>query len=361
VYSNEEAKSDNEILRKFAPVLLHSIDRHPEFDLIARIDFDGDEDASNNAGHVKSIKADSVVVYSAVVGETLDSYYLFYGFYHPRDYDSYYREFLFAAAAHDSDFEGCMILISKKEDKPRALEFWSHNRFYQYSVDYVKSTVSLGKEEIDGKLFLENEQNPLLYIPDKGHGGRALYDKDLIKLDTRKGILYRPYWQKTTESNENKGPTMVKYYTLENMDIFYKHAKDTHSKLLINYVPIELDLSLNTFIAGEYSGGDNWARPKMPWAWFQTFMSAGTRIGLWYFHPAYVFKENFGYDLSLEYLHNEPSEIFRNKIDTKLLQSLTEHRESTLSRNIRSFWNILLDHTKQLLRKIIDYLFDLFG
>src|SRR3989338_3596188 len=109
------------ILESYSPIWVQKIGEHPLYDAITRIDFDGNKSGRDNVIHSQTLPIPAWV-YADVVAETIDTYYLFYGIYHIKDYDTPVREFFFKSASHDNDFEGAMLAVDKNSGAIRAIE-----------------------------------------------------------------------------------------------------------------------------------------------------------------------------------------------------------------------------------------------
>ncbi len=248
-----------------------------------------------------------------------------------------------------------MLLVRKSDQKPLAMETWSHNRFYQFQAGTLPE-VSPGMALIDGELLLENGVSPLIYISHGGHGVRAAKPGDGQRLDQGLARIYRPAAHAESPALVPATP-WVRHYDLRSMDLLHRHALDPRSKLISHQVPVAPGLLINVFVHGDYSGGDNWARPKMPWGWFEQIMDSGVPLGAWYLHPAWVFARNFALKLDQSYLSHRALEAWRVGDIEGTLAKVVRNSGLQLSANIRPYAAILIDQLKQAARGQIDYWF----
>lgn len=285
------------LLKKYAPVWVQGIGRSPLHDVITRFDFDGNTDGRDNAVNSSSSPL-TANVYGEVVAETADSYYLFYGIYHTRDYDKPLREWFFNGAAHDNDFEGAMLNVARDTGEIRAIETWFHNIFMQCA----HSPTSRGEQSIDARINVEDGTHPILYVQQGGHGVRCFQKADETTMSEGPHQIYR-LAEQADNAAALEGPFIR--YTIVAFDIFLKNANGPFDKVSMFTEPFDFGFKnklIGKYISGKFKNDTSWARPKPPWSWADK--RDDLRYGSWYFHPAYVFNKHFGLGLSERYISN---------------------------------------------------------
>jgi hypothetical protein len=343
------------LLKKYAPVWVQGVGRSPLHDVITRFDFDGNFDGRDNAA--SSLKLPLTAnVYGEVVAETADSYYLFYGIYHTRDYDKPLRELFFNGAAHDNDFEGAMLNVAKGTGKIRAIETWFHNIFMQCAY----SPISRGEQSIDARINVEDGTHPILYVQHGGHGVRCFQKADEAKLLEESHQIYR-----VAEQADNaaalEGPFIR--YTIIAFDIFLKNATGPFNKNSMFTDPFDFGFKnklIGKYISGKFKNDTSWARPKPPWSWADK--RDDLRYGSWYFHPAYVFNKHFGLGLSEKYVGNSSFKTFLAIKQKDLDEWVVGKREENFMGKERNgvFHNALADLNSWFYR-LTELLFFYFG
>ncbi|PIQ27800.1 hypothetical protein COW36_07780 [bacterium (Candidatus Blackallbacteria) CG17_big_fil_post_rev_8_21_14_2_50_48_46] len=165
----------------WAPVIYQQTDpRLPKADYITRFDFDGDFDGWNNWENLQKFPLQAAVYYH--VAETENLLFIYYGIFHPRDWEPGFDNPL---SSHENDLED-LLLVIHKDGSPRGrlllLETQAHFDFHAYAAARLKSRST----PIEGPLPLAG-QSPRILIPPGGHGNYGLYS-------TRpegSGILYQ--------------------------------------------------------------------------------------------------------------------------------------------------------------------------
>ncbi len=167
-------------------------------DYITAVDFDGDEDASNNWDNAGDPRFPlSAHAYFSVV-ETASHWFVTYQFFHPRDWSSTFFE-----TEHENDSEGVMLAVARDGSRfgaLRAAVTVVHSDFYSFVPE--GSRWSAGRESIDGKLTLvpfAGELHPVTAQQAETHALKA-WPYYRIR---RQGVVYYP---SLTESEVPSGP-----------------------------------------------------------------------------------------------------------------------------------------------------------
>ena len=283
---DDQRAHDRALVQRYSPVFVQELSHQPWHDLITAFDFDGNATGEDNLENA-SRYALPAVVYGDLVAETEDSCFLFYGVYHLRDYDKPLRELFFPSAAHDNDFEGLMLLVDKVSGDVVVMETWFHSMFLQFA-----GTPAMGKTQtVDGKLHVEDETHPLVYVQALGHGVRGLQkiDEDVVR--ARPHLVYR--WG--AARTETQTPALrFASYEIVSMDRFVAFSRGPFGADGMLAEPADFGIGgapLGLYLSGRFRGDSSWARPKPPWRWTDKFDP--WRPGAWFFHPAYVLLKHF--------------------------------------------------------------------
>lgn len=342
------------LVETYAPVWVQEIGSQPAYDLVTRFDFDGNQGGYDNVENASKYPLPAVV-YGDVVAETVDSYYLFYGVYHIKDYDRFLRALFFPSATHDNDFEGLMLLVDKGSGQVLAMETWWHSKFLQYAL-----SPEVGRTQtIDGALHLEDGTHPLVYVQAFGHGVRGLQGLDSRMLDRRRHAIYRVGLQPTTLKSTDEVPPFLEYVLLPLND-FVSYAHGPFDRMFSD--PQDFGIGegpIGKYLSGRFSGDSAWARPKPPWSWTDKFDTL--RPGAWFFHPAHVFGRHFKFNRSQQYLRSLPKERML-KVDQATLDHWVAEKVPSYFNDIpKGPFHRILKRFRRLLFRLAEYLFYLLG
>jgi len=164
------------LARYWAPVISQDIDDdNVRADYIAAFDFDGDMFANNNWANLDNFAVDPYVYYWVI--ESPERYFIGYGFFHPRDWQT--------AGSHVNDLEGALISIVKDDSLPGRGRFEgmitvAHTNIYGFADDdtpsdspwfdqvSISQSVTGEKEDVD---FLADDSglHPTVYLQAEGH------------------------------------------------------------------------------------------------------------------------------------------------------------------------------------------------
>lgn len=354
VFSGEPVYS-TALLKKYSPVIVQIEGRIPLYDKITNFDFDGNVDGADNVLNSNKFPIQAGV-YGQVVAETSDSFYLFYGVYHLKDYDRPLREWFFRSAVHDNDFEGAMVNVSRETGEIRAVETWFHNMFVQCSA----SPLSAGDQTVDARLNIEDGTHVILYVQSDGHGVRCFQKIDEADALSQKHLIYREGNSADELANEKN---KVVSYKIIPFEIFLKNANGPFAEGAMFSDPDDFGLNsrpIGKYLTGRFQGNTSWARPKPPWSWADKFDSL--RYGSWFFHPAYVFNKHFGLNLSETYSYNVSLERLVDIKQEDLNIWVSEKREEGFfGSSPNGWWNKKISKLRQEFYRIMEPLFFYFG
>jgi len=351
----ERGRYRDALLKKYAPVWVQSIGRYPSYDAVTKFDFDGNIDGRDNQDNVTSFPLQATV-YGEISAETTDSYYIFYGIYHPRDYDKPLREWAIKGAAHENDFEGAMLNVSKQTGKIRGVETWFHNIFLQC----FHSAISNGDQTIDARINAEDDTHPILYVQSGGHGVRCFQKMDEERILDGSHKIYR-----ISDSSDDikKTEGLFIRYKLASFDVFIKNATGPFTETSMFVEPADFGFRgklLGKYISGKLKGDSGWARPKPPWSWADKRDSL--RYGSWYLHPAFVFNRHFGYALSTVYINERGLRKRLNIYQTELNEWIKEERQGSFMKGLeKGALHNICNGIRKFIYRIMDPIFFYFG
>jgi hypothetical protein len=156
-------------------------------DYITAVDFDGDDDASNNWDNAGDPRFPLAAhAYFSVV-ESASHWFITYLFFHPRDWSSTFFE-----TEHENDSEGVLLAVARDGSRfgaLRAAVTVVHSDFYSFLP--VGSPWSTGRESVDGKLSFmpfAGELHPVTAQQAETHALKA-WPYHRIR---RQGVVYYP-------------------------------------------------------------------------------------------------------------------------------------------------------------------------
>jgi Necrosis inducing protein (NPP1) len=189
-----------EILLHWAPVLYQDVNTsHCKgvCDYISAIDYDGDFQGRNNWDNTELFPHPAVAY--AAASESATHWFLYYAFYHPRDYVSSG----FGDGEHEHDMEGALVFVRKDVSVHGFFEgmiTFAHSRMWPYrtpAADYIvrgelailadRGLRVLQTETLTG----EGHARPALYQEAQGHGVYSCGHKPCPKPGDN-GIRYVP-------------------------------------------------------------------------------------------------------------------------------------------------------------------------
>ncbi len=312
VFSSASANDDElyyyELARYHAPVIYQQTDaEHPNSNYITSFDFDGDFVGDNNWDNTNVFEQPAYVYYS--VFDTTKFYYIFYGVFHPRRYNS--RCLSFISPCHENDFSGAMVVVRKTNEPYGTIdlvETFVNNNFYTHqpsmTTHYSRSVhansrprLALWSQARGHNLYVLNESryqvNHLC-----GGGNLSVSQEDNQAMENIEHseaghIKYVPSDMDVVEvPGEGMTEGTVRYQLLNMKSEFFdkiEHAMEYHSfyrktrKYQGTRFGIEYPLVPDNFHGSKYQNN----QASFPWAWFD---GSCTRVkrGDWFFDPAYA-------------------------------------------------------------------------
>ncbi|MFA6450533.1 MAG: hypothetical protein WCX65_13760 [bacterium] len=146
----------------WAPVVFQAAASNADF--ITRYDFDGDYIGNNNWENFDKFPKPAYVYYD--VKETKSHWFIFYSFFHPRDYIS---DPACQSSCHENDLESVQLTVRKdgtRYGKLEILETLAHDNIFLYTND---KKIKGGKLKVSGPISLLKGK-PAVYIEQYGHG-----------------------------------------------------------------------------------------------------------------------------------------------------------------------------------------------
>ncbi len=306
--------ADKEIAAEYAPIFYQGLGDKPQYDYLARFDFDGDWRGDNNwANADKALDTGAYVYYS--VCETATHYFIHYAVYHPRDYKggdkkgALLGELLRQGAdivkdrdptgildevtlAHENDMEGCLVVVEKSAAQAVFVETLSHNKFKRY-VPESDAKSEFARVELD-------EKRPRLHIEPKGHGIEAYDEAGEKPVKDRKVLLYQ-VGAKAGKSSATQ-ESAVNYELLPIITTLWPNAAkapnltygatNDYATITVGTEKGDKKVKLGKLGAAFLGkvGAVNAARP--PWGWFDSD-ERDQPLGQWFFDPARAVQRHF--------------------------------------------------------------------
>jgi len=300
----------------YAPFIAQETWFNPKADFLARFDYDGNWKGEDNWENLAKGSSQAYVYYAAM--ETKTHWFLIYNFYHPRDYS----DVCVVGTCHENDNEGLILTIRKdksKFGKLEVLESLAHNNIYSFSNN---KRIKKGIHNIDGKLTVDKNSRPIIFIEAGGHGvyacsyKKSLFSPKIMTFKKNTGITY--VYKGIAERPKNANSKNVGYALLSIYEQWWKKGnKETDEStdtfdMFYTYQPFgNRPRAKTAFISGAFKGrtaGKNNAKPFWAWHDRRTKKKRVLNTGQWALDPAYGVSKNlkFPSDLpvSTEYVFN---------------------------------------------------------
>lgn len=249
----------------WAPIVYHGT-ASPQ-DYLTRVDYDGDWVGNNNWDNFPNGDLAAHVYYSVIETET--HFFLFYSFFHPRDYEPW----CFPSLCHENDMESIQLVVLKDGSpfgKLQAMETLAHSQIYLYVAD---QNVRSGFLNVRGPVILE-EGRPVVYVETYGHG---IYGH---KAELKGGtIVYRPRERAQVPQGTSGEVTYALISIYETL--WQKRYEIGPGKLF------DQPFAYQGVILGAAFDGDDWGEDKAnsPWGYSQALGTELSR-GDWFLDPA---------------------------------------------------------------------------
>ncbi|MCB0218865.1 MAG: hypothetical protein KDH09_04165 [Chrysiogenetes bacterium] len=364
------------LVERYAPVIVHKMSAHPQWDIPVFLDFDGNMDPRDNLENEPRYRPHRAGVYGELTAETEDSYYLTYSLYHVKDYDHPIREALTRWSYHDNDNEGFMIRVDKQSMEVADASTWFHNRFLLFN----RTGVSTGSEPVHGKVRTEGGTHIIIYAQPQGHGVRCAQAADGEDLLRNAKVLRFQGGRPAVPTHANRKLQIDATYELRDFRKWYSQALGPFGKdgqgteLFEETIPLGNYEDGTPMVIGRFIGGrdyavGSWSRPKPMWSWDDGWDDIPVLV--WHFAPSYAFASHSGQDLSHVYLYDEPAtKVFGRPIDEVLAlatqlpkadrQGMPKwgafaHRGADIRRD--DYWEAM----EVLLKRYVNYLFHALG
>ena len=284
----------------WAPVIYQDTDdSYYKGDYITRFDFDGDWVGNNNWENLDNYDQIWAYVYYAVV-ETETHYFIFYMFFHPRDWNDVPD---FGLGEHENDMEGAMVVITKDGSRYGSfllMETRAHLDFYQYTND---PNISSKNDTVDGGVIFQ-DGHPTVFIEAKGHGVYAWDGTDFPGGD---GVVYY-YINNQTDYPTSGNDRNVSYALIPIIRSLWPRRYDIGNGHMYDdpFVYSGARYSFQNAIGGAFDGDtntDDAANP--PWG-MDDGDDGPVYRGDWFFDPAWTVYTHLSipYTFSLNYTYN---------------------------------------------------------
>jgi hypothetical protein len=259
-------------------------------DYITAVDFDGDWIGSNNWENQPTGDLAAYVYYSVVETET--HWFLFYSFFHPRDYTPEPCEE--SDGCHENDLESIQLLVVKDGSpfgRLQAMETLAHGDIYLYVAD---PEVKAGFLPVQGPVRFEGEQ-PIVYVETYGHG---IYGHP-IPLEGGKVIYYAG---EEAEAPQGIEDDHVTYRLVSIYETLWAHRNEIGRGRAFDRRFIYRGRVLPAALDGDNYGAD---KANTPWGYNQA-IGEELRRGDWFLDPAraLAYHATIAGEFSTRYLYN---------------------------------------------------------
>ena len=324
------------LAEQYAPVIYqeaHSL----KLDQVTRFDYDGDWNGANNWANAYLVPTPGYVYYAVMESER--HFFLYYAFYHTRDYTSRVLEAYAPKIEHENDMEGMVLVVpknGKKNARPIYMETLAHDRFYKYLPE-GNSTISPRQGKIDGRIAWDDNGrdpsqswHPSLFIESEGHGVFNLKDKYTGQADQFPGFIYR-FTGRGAEEPEDLGDTDISYELLPiHEQLWARRTEIGRDKTYCCAEGFELNGNRTARFGAAFNGPIGGCAAKPPWGWDQKD-DGNVRTGDWFLNPLYALNEHVNIpDFGREYKYNP---YYLGPADTSEAEGCQD--TSTDSRSIR--------------------------
>lgn len=289
-----DPKELKKVAEHHAPLIYQAADTSADY--ITNFDFDGDNIGNNNWENQEKFPNKAYVYYA--VSETKTHVFLFYGLFHPRDYEKNNACMFFNC--HENDMESIQIVVEKNKTefgKVVLMETLAHGSIYLYTNEPGITGGFLKKK---GGITYEKEK-PVVYVEVFGHGvyGNPA-DSSAADPSKQKHIVYRFKGKpEVPESPEDKD---AGYDLLSIYDTLWTHRESVGKGKAFDCPFTYRGVTLPACLDGEDFGKD---KANTPWGYDQATGKDVVR-GDWFFDPAKAILFHTGNinNFSLDYIYN---------------------------------------------------------
>ncbi len=299
------------LAEQYAPVLYQEA-RSFKLDQVTRFDFDGDWNGANNWANAYLFPTPGYVYYAVIEADR--HFFLYYSFFHSRDYTTRILESYAPKIEHENDMEGMMLVIPKfveKNPQPIYMETLAHDRFYKYVAEgrTVPITARLGK--IDGYITWDSDArsavkswHPAIFIESEGHGVFDLKHRYSDAAEKFPGFVYR-FARRGAEEPEEMGDMDISYALLPiSEQLWNRRMEIGRNKTYCCAERFDLKGNRSGRWGASFNGPIGGCAAKPPWGWDQR--DDGTvAMGAWFLHPIAALEAHANIpDFSREYVDN---------------------------------------------------------
>jgi len=277
-----------ELVQHYAPVVRQGV--ASDQDYISAADFDGDWIGANNWRNQPGGDLSACVYYSVVESET--HWFLFYSFFHPRDYTDDPCEK--SDGCHENDMESLQVVVVKNGTPfghPVVLQTLAHGHIYLYTLD---ESVKRGTLRVRGRATLEGS-HPVVWVETYGHGihGNPIRLKPSC-------VVYRV--GDVAEVPQSPDGKDVSYRLVSIYDTLWQHRNEVGPGRAFDNPFDYHGHTLPASFDGDDYGAD---KANTPWGYDQETGKVLAR-GDWFLDPAraLAYHATFHGEFSARYLHN---------------------------------------------------------
>ena len=323
----------------WAPVIHQDTDdSYYKGDYITNFDFDGDWVGNNNWENLDNYDNIWAYVYYAVI-ETETHYFIFYMFFHPRDWTDIPDWLGGALDKHENDMEGVMIVVTKDGSQYGSfflMETRAHLDFYQYTND---GNIGTGSDDVDGGVIMDNGR-PTVFIEAKGHGVYAWDGTDFPGGD---GVIYY-YINNQTDYPTGGNDRNVSYALVPIMRTLWPRRQNIGDGNMYDdpFVYSGVRYNFSASIGGAFDG-DTYQTDKANPPWGMDDSGDNVNRGDWFLDCAYTVNDHLSipYNFSLTYEYNPYLVESGPEFNSPLLSILEPVADSyVMSSDVNITWNV---------------------
>jgi len=317
IFGEEPTNQDPylQLVAHYSPLVAQETWFQPKSDYLARFDYDGDWQGDNNWDALEKGSSQAFVYYAVM--ETKTHWFIVYNFFHPRDYS----EECPAGFCHENDSEGMIVTVAKEGSgygHLQAMETLAHNNIYSFQAD---DEIKKGVHDIDGKIELEGESHPVVFIESGGHGvygSCSQYSRFNLRTKFTAGTGITYVYKGKAERPKHANDRRVGYELLPITEHWWKKVdpasgwKQRTFEDLFQYKPVggrppaRFPAIPKAFVGRKHA--TNKAKPFWGWHDNRTEEKKILVPGQWGLDPAYAVSKNLRFPssqaFSLEYIYN---------------------------------------------------------
>lgn len=297
------------IAEQFAPIIYQET-RSFKLDQITSFDFDGDWNGANNWENAYLYPTPAYVYYAVIEADR--HYFLYYAFFHARDYTAIPAEGFAPKIEHENDMEGLLLVVEKAPLGRRLIymETLAHDHFYKYvagGADDILARVG----QMDGSITLDNSHpastgrpRACVFVESQGHGVFDLRSKYRGESDNFPGIIYRPSGRGAEEPRYGEDHNVSYALVPLQETLWTRRAEIGSTQTYCCAERYELSGQRQARFGASFNGPIGGCAAKPPWGWDDA-KDGDVKIGDWFLNPIRAIATHVGIPgFSRRYVYN---------------------------------------------------------